>query len=401
MPLASDMKVLVAEDHGFQRRTLVRMLKTLGAGTVLEARNGLEALAILKEAGPVDLLICDLDMEQMDGMELIRNIGQSAGSGGAGPGSVGAVIVLSGQERPVLDTVAKMARAYGVKLLGAIDKPITLDRLRAMLDLPGPEVAAAEPRRQFSVGEILDGVRLGQFEALFQPKVALSTGRVAGAEALARWHHPEFGLVAPIAFIPPLEQAGEIGELTFAMLRQAAAACRQWVELKPGISVSVNISLTSLGDPALAERIAAIAGVAGLDPRQMILEFTETAAVGNVGATLENLVRLRMRGFGLSIDDYGTGFASLQQLQLAPLSELKIDRSFVTGCADNPSSRAIVESSVQMARQLGLRSVGEGVETEADWNMLKAAGCDMAQGYFIAKPMPQAQFLDFLGRESG
>jgi EAL domain-containing protein (putative c-di-GMP-specific phosphodiesterase class I)/AmiR/NasT family two-component response regulator len=392
------MTVLVAEDHDFQRRTLARMLRTLGAATVLEAKNGLEALAILKDKGSIDLLICDLDMEQMDGLELIRNIGQLAGGGADG---VGAVIVLSGHERPLLDAVAKMAHAYGVKLLGAIDKPITLDRLRTILDLPGHEVSAAEPRRQFGVGEIRDGIRAGQFVPFFQPKVDLSTGQVTGAEALARWHHPEFGVVGPIAFIPPLEQAGEIEDLTFAMLSQATAACRQWAALKAGVSVSVNISLTSLGDPALAERIAAIAGAAGLESKQLILEFTETAAMGNVGATLENLVRLRMRGFGLSIDDYGTGFATLQQLQLAPFSELKIDRGFVTGCADNPSSRAIVESSVQMARQLGFRSVAEGVETESDWNMLKAAGCDMAQGYFIAKPMPQAQFLDFLARDGG
>lgn len=132
----------------------------------------------------------------------------------------------------------------------------------------------------------------------------------------------------------------------------------------------------------------------------MILEITETAAIGNVGETLENFVRLRMRGFGLSIDDYGTGFAGLQQLQLAPFSELKIDRSFVTGCAENPALRAIVESSVQMARQLGFRSVGEGVETQADWNILRDAGCDFAQGFFVARPMPAAQFLTHLTREA-
>ena len=387
------MVVLVAEDHNFQRRTLVRMLNTLGAEEVLEAKDGLEALAILKGRGAVDLLICDLDMEQMDGMELIRNIGQSD--------RVGAVIVLSGHERSLLDTVAKMARAYGVKLLGAIDKPLTLDRLRDLLDSSGSPAVASAPGHHFTVDEILNGIRLDQFEAFFQPKVSLSSGLIAGAEALARWHHPEQGLVGPNAFVPPLERAGEIGELTFLMLRQAALACRRWGRQRSGISVSVNISLTSLGDPALADQIAAITSSVDLDPNQMILEVTETAAIGNVGATLENFVRLRIRGFGLSIDDYGTGFASLQQLQLAPFSELKIDRSFVTGCAENPSSRAIVESSVQMARQLGFRSVGEGVETQADWNILRDAGCDMAQGFFIARPMTEVQFLAFLTRETG
>jgi EAL domain-containing protein (putative c-di-GMP-specific phosphodiesterase class I)/ActR/RegA family two-component response regulator len=386
------MVVLVAEDHNFQRRLVVRMLNTLGAKEVLEAKNGLEALAILKKRGAIDLLICDLDMEQMDGMELIRNIGQSD--------SVGAVIVLSGHERPLLDTVAKMAHAYGVKLLGAIDKPLTLDRLQNILDLSGSPAVATDPSHQFSVDEILNGIRHGQFEAFFQPKVSLSSGHLAGAEALARWRHPEQGLIGPNAFIPPLEQAGEIEDLTFLMLEQAALACRHWAQKTSGISVSVNISLASLGDPALADQIAAITTSVDLDPSQMILEITETAAIGNVGETLENFVRLRMRGFGLSIDDYGKGFASLQQLQLAPFSELKIDRSFVTGCAENPALRAIMESSVQMARQLGFRSVGEGVEAQADWNMLRDAGCDLAQGFFVARPMPASQFLTFLTRET-
>jgi EAL domain-containing protein (putative c-di-GMP-specific phosphodiesterase class I)/ActR/RegA family two-component response regulator len=386
------MVVLVAEDHNFQRRLVVRMLNTLGAKEVWEAKNGLEALAILKERGAVDLLICDLDMDQMDGMELIRNIGQSD--------SVGAVIVLSGHERTLLDIVAKMARAYGVKLLGTIDKPLTLDRLRDIIDLSNSPAVARDPSHQFSVDEILYGIRQGQFEAFFQPKVSLSNGLLAGAEALARWRHPEHGLIGPNAFIPALEEAREIEELTFLMLKQAALACRHWAQQSSGISVSVNISLDSLGDPALADQISAITSSVDLDPSQMVLEITETAAIGNLGETLENFVRLRMRGFGLSIDDFGTGFASLQQLQLAPFSELKIDRSFVTGCAENPASRAIMESSVRMARQLGFRSVGEGVETQADWNVLRDSQCDLAQGFFIARPMPAEQFLEFLMRDT-
>jgi EAL domain-containing protein (putative c-di-GMP-specific phosphodiesterase class I) len=386
------MAVLVAEDHNFQRRLVVRMLNTLGLKEVWEAKNGLEALAILKEKGSVDLLICDLDMEQMDGMELIRNIGRSD--------SVGAVIVLSGHERTLLETVAKMAHAYGVKLLGVIDKPLTLDRLQNVIDLSCSPQVTREPTHQFSVDEILYGIRHGQFEAFFQPKVSLSTGLLAGAEALARWRHPEHGLIGPNAFVPALEQAQEIEGLTFLMVKQAALACRHWAQQSSSISVSVNISLASLGDPAIADQISAITSSVGLSPSQMVLEITETAAIGNVGETLENFVRLRMRGFGLSIDDFGTGFASLQQLQLAPFSELKIDRSFVTGCAENPASRAIMESSVRMARQLGFRSVGEGVETQADWNVLRDAQCDFAQGFFVARPMPAEQFLTFLMRET-
>jgi EAL domain-containing protein (putative c-di-GMP-specific phosphodiesterase class I) len=238
-------------------------------------------------------------------------------------------------------------------------------------------------------------VQENQFEPFFQPKVALATGRVLGAEALARWRHPEHGLVGPYAFIAPLEQSGKIDELTLVMLHKAALACRAWRQREMELTVSVNLSLVSLTDTTLADRITEIVRSAELDPHYMILEITETAAMTEVAPALENLARLRMRGFGLSVDDYGTGFSSLRQLTRAPFTELKIDQGFVTGCAANPSARAIVESSVEMARRLNLKSVAEGVETQADWDVLRATSCDLAQGYFIAKPMQESAFLAF------
>jgi EAL domain-containing protein (putative c-di-GMP-specific phosphodiesterase class I) len=159
--------------------------------------------------------------------------------------------------------------------------------------------------------------------------------------------------------------------------------------------VSVNLSLASLTDAMLADRITAIVRSARLDPRHMTLEITESAAMSNVASALENLARLRMHGFGLSIDDYGTGYASMQQLTRIPFTELKIDQGFVTGCVANHATRAIVESSVGMAHRLGIKSVAEGVETQSDWDALKAVSCDIAQGYFIAKPMDASSFVEF------
>jgi EAL domain-containing protein (putative c-di-GMP-specific phosphodiesterase class I) len=131
----------------------------------------------------------------------------------------------------------------------------------------------------------------------------------------------------------------------------------------------------------------------------MILEITETAAMTDIAPVLENLTRLRMRGFGLSIDDYGTGFSSMQQLTRVPFSELKIDQSFVTGCANIPSSMVIIESSLSVAKGLSIKSVAEGVETQNDWDALKSMGCDIAQGYFIAKPMEEVVFLEFCAKK--
>jgi EAL domain-containing protein (putative c-di-GMP-specific phosphodiesterase class I) len=166
------------------------------------------------------------------------------------------------------------------------------------------------------------------------------------------------------------------------------------------LTVSVNLSLVSLTDTTLADRITNAVHSAGLEPRYMVLEITETTAMTEVAPALENLARSRMRGFGLSVDDYGTGFSSLRQLTRVPFTELKIDQSFVTGCAENPSSRAIVESSVDMAHRLEIKGVAEGVETQAEWDVLKRVGCDMAQGYLMAKPMDEQSFLGFCAKNA-
>ena len=390
MTEANGLITLVVEDDDFQRRTMARMLRSLGAREVREAGDGKQALASIQGAAP-DLVVCDLDMPEMDGMEFIRHLGET--------NCAVSVIIASAQDSSLLSSVEKMARAYGVRLLGVIEKPVTRDGLEDLISLhvqPKLQPARASAvAPSFTLEQILHGVQEKQFEPFFQPKVELTTGLVLGAEALARWQHPEHGLVGPYAFIAPLEQSGKIDALTLLMLEKAAGACRVWRERRLELTVSVNLSLVSLTDTTLADQITQAVRSAGLDPQHMILEITETAAMTEVAPALENLARLRMRGFGLSVDDYGTGFSSLRQLTRVPFTELKIDQGFVTGCAADPSSRAIVESSVEMARRLEIKSVAEGVETNADWDVLKAAGCDVAQGYFIAKPMQDSLFVEF------
>lgn len=392
MTTADGLIVLVVEDDDFQRRTVARMLRSLGVREVREAADGKQALASMAGDALVDLVVCDLEMPEMDGMEFIRHLAET---NNAVP-----IIIASAQDRALLNSVEKMTRAYGVRLLGVIEKPVTNQGLERLMALYEP--SKAQPARApaiapaFSLDQILHGVREKQFEPFFQPKVGLATREVLGAEALARWRHPEHGLVGPYAFIAPLEQSGRIDDLTLLMLEKAARACRAWHDRGIERTVSVNLSLVSLTDTMVADRITQTVRSAGLDPRNMILEITETAAMTEVAPALENLTRLRMRGFGLSVDDYGTGFSSLRQLMRVPFTELKIDQGFVTGCAVNPSSRAIVESSVEMARRLNIKSVAEGVETQADWDVLQAAGCDLVQGYFIARPMEAEAFLGWV-----
>ncbi len=388
--------VLVVEDHDFQRHTVVRMLRSLGAREVLEARDGRHAITLMRDALPMiaDVVVCDLDMPNMDGMEFIRHLAETE--------SQASLIISSAKERALLSSVEQMANAYGVKLLGVIEKPVTrarLDGLIAKHKAPTPEALTQSQQLaliapSFSLDDILRGLEY-QFEPFFQPKVHIATGQIVGAEALARWRHPEYGIIAPYAFIAPLEHSGNINALTFAMLEKAAVACRKWRAAGLNCNVSVNLSLASLSDTTLADQISNTVKGAGLALNDMTLEVTETIAMTNVAPALENLTRLRMRGFGLSIDDYGTGFSSMQQLTRIPFTELKIDQSFVRGCATNAMLRPIVESSVEMARRLNLKSVAEGIETQDDWDALKAIGCDVAQGYLVSKPLDESAFVAF------
>lgn len=384
---------LIAEDHEFQRRTVVRMLACLGAKIVHEAADGRAALSIIQDTErPVDIVISDLDMPGMDGMAFLRHLGELQ--------LPTSVILTSALERKLLASIETMTKEYGITLLGVVEKPLTPDKLKMLIERHQP--APAAPDRppaagpNFTLEEIVAGLKNDEFEPFFQPKVELASGRVKGAEALARWRHPQHGVMAPAAFIKPLEDNGLIDELTWPMLSKAAACCRRWRAMGVEATVSVNLSLKSLGDVNVADRVTELVRNQQLDPRHMVLELTESAAATDVGKALENLARLRMKGFGLSIDDYGTGYSSMQQLTRIAFTEIKIDQSFVTNVAHQQSLKVILTACLDMAQKLNITAVAEGVETQADWDLLRLLGCDLAQGYFIARPMAAAAYLEWV-----
>jgi EAL domain-containing protein (putative c-di-GMP-specific phosphodiesterase class I) len=331
-------------------------------------------------------------MPGMDGMEFLRHLGES--------GFPGSVILTSALDPKLLASVETMAEAYGINLLGAVEKPLTPGKLAPLLD--GHARAQAKPDRRktadpaFTLEEIAAGLRNDEFEPYFQPKIELATGEVKGAEALARWRHPQKGIIAPYAFIKPLEDNGLIDELTWIMLAKAAACCSTWRSAGLETTVSVNLSLKSLIDVKIAKHVTELVRSQNLEPRHMVLEVTESAATTDTGKALENLARLRIKGFGLSIDDYGTGYSSMQQLTRIAFTELKIDQSFVANAARQESARVILESSLAMAKKLNITAVAEGVETQADWDLLRQLGCGLAQGYLIARPMEAWAYLDWV-----
>ncbi|HEY4350488.1 MAG TPA: GGDEF domain-containing phosphodiesterase, partial [Paraburkholderia sp.] len=243
------------------------------------------------------------------------------------------------------------------------------------------------------------GLEDGAVWLAHQPKLNLRTGAWASTECLMRWTHRERGSMAPDSFIPLLEETGRISAVTDWVLERALREQQMLAEAGSLFDVAVNISARSLGETGLAARLTAILVQCGADASRVTLEITETALMGHAEIALANLNALRDAGFQISIDDYGAGMSSLSYLKRIPADELKIDSSFVRGMAQNQTDAVLVRSSIELAHSLGLRVVAEGVEDVETLALLREFGCDYAQGYHIARPMPVTRLLD-LQREA-
>jgi EAL domain-containing protein (putative c-di-GMP-specific phosphodiesterase class I) len=245
------------------------------------------------------------------------------------------------------------------------------------------EISAAP----LALEDIWKGIEADQFLPYFQPKVNLRGMELAGVEALMRWQHPERGLLSAGAFLPLIEDNFLFDELTAIMLEKSIVQCRRWQGDSVNVPVSVNLSPDLLRDTGIAERIEAKVLEHSLPAHRLIIEVPEAAIAHDVGEALENLVQLRVKGFGLAIDDFGTGHCDRDQLERIPANELKIDRMVLAGAAHRPALKALMQQSIELARDLNLKAVAEGVENQEEWDLVNELGCDMAQGYFIARPM--------------
>jgi diguanylate cyclase (GGDEF)-like protein len=254
-----------------------------------------------------------------------------------------------------------------------------------------PRLDRFSPRRLSLAGGLRSAIQNGEIVLFFQPKADLSTGRVIGVEALARWEHPRLGLIGPTEFVPIAEQTGLITPLTSYVLDAALRQVREWKDEGQELTVAVNLSARSFLDAQLAVEIPRLLEKWGVDARLLELEITESMLMldpGRAQATLERLSRI---GLTLSVDDFGTGYSSLANLKRLPVDCIKIDKSFVMDMAVDASDAAIVRSTIDLAHNLGLRVVAEGVESRQAWDRLIELGCDFAQGYHVSRPLPAAE----------
>lgn len=392
-PDFGDLRVLVVDDDPTTLDIAVAALNSLGITHTATAMEGAQALTMITPE--VDVILCDLNMPGMDGLSVIGELAQSPFAGG--------LILISGESPALLRTAAELARVHGLELLGTAGKPLTAENLTTLLARHArrPGGAARDLRaplgRQLAVDELAGALDAGHLSIHYQPQVRTSDGRLCGVEALARLHAPEGGIVPPDAFIGVAEDSGLIEQLTREVVatvtRDAPALIARAGD---DITISVNVSAENLYGLTLPDDLEALVRAQDLVPSQFILEVTESRLIEDLARSLEVLSRLRLKGFGLSIDDFGTGFAGMKQLRVVPFSELKIDRVFVQAAGDDDAARAIIEASIDLARKLDLSVVAEGVETKAEWDLMRQLGVDVVQGFLVAKPMPLAECLTWL-----
>lgn len=259
-----------------------------------------------------------------------------------------------------------------------------------------PELDMHSPRQLSLMSQIEEAMRLEHLALYFQPKIRLQDGNVIGVEALIRWHHPEEGLIPPGEFIPQVERSTLIRPFTLWVIEHALMQCRQWQDMGLPTKVAVNISARNLLDSELPDDVEKLLVKHRVTPDYLELEITESAIVADPGRALDILTKLHDRGVHISIDDFGTSYSSLAHLKKLPVSSLKIDASFVSDMTEDENDAIIVRSTVDLAHNLGLNVIAEGVEDRETLDILQVLDCDYAQGFFICRPIPAADVTEWL-----
>lgn len=382
----TDKTLLIVDDDPRICRLIKRVASNLGfETTVLEDSE--KFIPSYIEVTP-SIIMLDLKMKGLDGVELIRYLSTLE--------SESIIIIMSGVENKILETTMRLGESLGLHMAAAIQKPLDIDKIKDLL------LQQYERLNQDSITEnevtledLLQAIANNGIQAYYQPQINLETNQVVGIEALCRWIHPEKGIISPITFIPMAEKFGVIKPLTEAMLRHSIRDYKTISAQIPNVQTAVNLSAKLLSDLSLPDSIDTMLKAGNMKNSNLLMEVTETAAMEDPSITMEILTRLRLKEISIAMDDFGTGYSSLVQLYRLPFSQLKIDISFVVDLVHSEEADAIVNSTITIAHTLGLEVVAEGIENQETLLRLKEMGCDIGQGYFIARPMPLEELLDW------
>ena len=382
------LRALIIDDQREVRVAVRDALFESGVTDVVEASSGLAALALVKSAErPFDVILCDLQMPDRDGVEVLRDL--------SALGVRAAVIIMSVEDYRVIEIAGTLASLQGLYMLGTVQKPVLPDVLSQMLSgISSPAARDDAAIVPLSPEAFAEAFSTDDLVLHYQPQLDRATRQLLGAEALVRWNHATRGLMYPSEFMPEVERSDEVAAaLTRFALAEAIAFAGRMQRRGLPIAVSINLFARDFEQLDLPDRIARLAQDAGVPPDHITLEITETDVVGNMVRMADVALRLHLKGFRLSVDDFGTGESGLAQLKNAPFSELKIDKEFIDGCSDSTLKRSVTYTCVGLAGRLGMETVAEGVQNQRDIHTLEELGCDRFQGFFFARPMSEGDFI--------
>lgn len=406
-------KIYIVDDDVQQAHLMQAMAETAQLETTLYT-SSLEFLSTTIK--PYDIVILDLQMPEKDGIEIMREL--------AAQNNKPAFILVSGFDERVLHSARQLAESKQLNVISTLTKPIKAKHFITLLtdtfnqcnetclqqlekdatpeltnnfsNQPEPE----QVNNAITIDELKLALRKHQLRVYFQPQVSLKNNSLKGAEVLVRWQHPEKGLLLAEQFIPLAEQHNMMNLLTEDILKLTIKEYHKFTANRLNTKISINLSAQNVTDLAMPEKLARLIKSNHIEPEAIELEISESALMNETSDALDILNRLRMKGFSLSLDDFGSGYSSLVKLYQTPFAELKIDQHFVMRMTKDPDAVAIVRICILLAKELKMQSVAKNVETEEVWEQLKKLGCDTAQGDFIAKPMPVEDFIDWVNNRN-
>ncbi len=382
--------ILLVEDEPFILNLLKKQLLNYGVVNIDSAADGKQALDKLDDGNFYDLIISDLNMPNIDGIELMRRLSDRHYNGG--------IILVSGEDEKLLDVAMVLANALKVKLNGVLKKPVQVDQLVSLFEknVNNNDIGINKAHIPITALDIKDAIENLEIIPHYQPRICLATMMPVSVEALARWEHPKYGRIQPNLFVHIAEQNALAQSLTHTMLKQSIENHMQWKLDNVELKIAVNTTVHDIEDIHFPEMVELLASSNDMSISNIVLELTESMLMNRIEKALDTFIRLRLKGATLSVDDFGTGYSNLALLKKTPFTELKIDRSLVQNAHIDLDSSAILEASIVMGKKLGMHVVVEGVESRDELEIATKLGADEAQGYYIAKPMPAERITEWV-----
>jgi len=384
------LEVLVVDDDVFIIEQMRAVLARMGVKGISSANGGEKALQILQNNRKIDIVICDLNMPGMNGIEFFAHLDDMHYPGG--------LILVSSEENRLVEAAGAAKKSRNINVLGALSKPLSPQTLYNLLEKNKQHFSKTDKMlvEDVTLNELHNAIHSQQLVIYYQPQIEMKTRKVIGVEAVVRWLRPKRGLLPPDLFIYLAEENNLIDDLTQEVFEQAMNQGVKWHSMGYDLDLSLNLSVDSIKRTDLQEWLINVAAKSGLSPEKVNLELKENKLSKNILLKMELLTGLGLAGYNFSIDDFGAGVSNFENLQGILFKELKIKRAYVSAAPQDEACQAIVESSIALAKIYKMNTVAKGVDTQEQWDLLEKLGCDVVQGYYIAKPMPAEKFTLWL-----